>query len=206
MEYCEYGDLRNIIEKIGRGLSEIEIQSLLPSVLEGLVYLHSVKYVYQSLKCKKILVDSNFQVKLTNFGISSVTRIIRDPHISVLGVPYWMAPEQIREYTVSPTGDVWSLGITVIEMAEENPPWSDVHPMRVLFLIPSRPAPTFKSPETRSEILLDFVTKCLDKVPSLRPTVEELLLHSFITTSPTESVRRDAVARFVNDSIQSLPH
>ncbi|GFR63380.1 serine/threonine-protein kinase 3 [Elysia marginata] len=99
---------------------------------------------------------------------------------TVIGTPYWMAPEVIQEIGYDCVADIWSLGITALEMAEGKPPYGDIHPMRAIFMIPTKPPPSFRKPDKWSPEFIDFVSKCLVKNPELRATAAELLEHDFI--------------------------
>lgn len=99
---------------------------------------------------------------------------------TVIGTPFWMAPEVIQEIGYDCGADIWSLGITALEMAEGKPPYGDIHPMRAIFMIPSKPPPSFRKPDEWSPELIDFVSRCLVKNPEQRATATMLLQHPFI--------------------------
>ena len=99
---------------------------------------------------------------------------------TVIGTPYWMAPEVIQEIGYDCVADIWSLGITALEMAEGKAPYGDIHPMRAIFMIPSKPPPSFNQPDKWSPQFTDFVTRCLVKNPEERATAKELLEHEFL--------------------------
>ncbi len=102
---------------------------------------------------------------------------------TLIGTPFWMAPEVIQEIGYDCVADIWSLGITSLEMAEGKAPYAEIHPMRAIFMIPSKPPPSFSKPDRWSPQFIDFVSRCLVKVPEQRATASELLDHEFITSS-----------------------
>uniref|UniRef100_A0A2D4K6P8 Uncharacterized protein n=1 Tax=Micrurus paraensis TaxID=1970185 RepID=A0A2D4K6P8_9SAUR len=112
---------------------------------------------------------------------------------TVIGTPFWMAPEVIQEIGYNCVADIWSLGITSIEMAEGKPPYADIHPMRAIFMIPTNPPPTFRKPELWSDEFTDFVKKCLVKNPEQRATATHLLQHPFIKNARQVSILRDLI-------------
>lgn len=107
---------------------------------------------------------------------------------TVIGTPFWMAPEVIQEIGYDCLADIWSLGITALEMAEGKPPYGDIHPMRAIFMIPTKPPPSFREPDRWSPEFIDFVQRCLVKNPEQRATSSELLLHDFIKRAPSVSL------------------
>jgi serine/threonine protein kinase len=112
---------------------------------------------------------------------------------TVIGTPFWMAPEVIQEVGYDYKADIWSLGITAIEMAETRPPYSNIHPMRAIFMIPSRPPPKLTEPEQWSDEFNNFVASCLIKNPNDRPSATALLAHAFIKNAPEPSVLQSLI-------------
>lgn len=107
---------------------------------------------------------------------------------TVIGTPFWMAPEVIQEIGYDCLADIWSLGITALEMAEGKPPYGDIHPMRAIFMIPTKPPPSFREPDRWSPEFIDFVQKCLVKNPEQRAISGELLNHDFIKRAPPVTI------------------
>ena len=112
---------------------------------------------------------------------------------TVIGTPFWMAPEVIQEVGYDCLADIWSLGITAIEMAEGRPPYADVHPMRAIFMIPTKPSPTLKEADKFSNEFSDFISRCLVKSPEERPSATYLLSHRFIKNTKSITVVKSLV-------------
>jgi serine/threonine protein kinase len=127
-----------------------------------------------------VLLNELGEGKLADFGVSGQLADTMAKKHTVIGTPFWMAPEVIQEVGYNNRADIWSLGITCIEMAEGKPPYSNVHPMRAIFMIPSRPPPTLTEPAKWSASFNEFVTVCLTKDPKARPSATELLEHPFV--------------------------
>ncbi|KAL7833246.1 hypothetical protein SRHO_G00302640 [Serrasalmus rhombeus] len=190
MEYCGAGSVSDIIRQRNKTLGEDEIAAILQSTLKGLEYLHFMRKIHRDIKAGNILLNSEGQAKLADFGVAGQLTDTMAKRNTVIGTPFWMAPEVIQEIGYNCVADIWSLGITAIEMAEGKPPYADIHPMRAIFMIPTNPPPTFRSPEQWSEPFRDFVSQCLVKSPESRATATQLLQHPFIKNSKSNSVLR----------------
>uniref|UniRef100_A0AAQ5ZZ83 non-specific serine/threonine protein kinase n=1 Tax=Amphiprion ocellaris TaxID=80972 RepID=A0AAQ5ZZ83_AMPOC len=185
MEYCGAGSVTDLVKKTkGNCLKEDWIAYICREVLRGLSHLHSHHVIHRDIKGQNVLLTENAEVKLVDFGVSAQLDKTIGRRNTFIGTPYWMAPEVIAcdenpEATYDYRSDLWSLGITALEMAEGAPPLCDMHPMRALFLIPRNPPPKLKSKKW-SKRFLSFVDSCLIKNHLHRPTTDTLLRHAFI--------------------------
>ncbi|XP_048657853.1 serine/threonine-protein kinase 3 [Marmota marmota marmota] len=175
------------------GLTEDEIATILKSTLKGLEYLHFMRKIHRDIKAGNILLNTEGHAKLADFGVAGQLTDTMAKRNTVIGTPFWMAPEVIQEIGYNCVADIWSLGITSIEMAEGKPPYADIHPMRAIFMIPTNPPPTFRKPELWSDDFTDFVKKCLVKNPEQRATATQLLQHHFIKNAKPVSILRDLI-------------
>lgn len=180
MEYCGGGSVSEACQIMDSGLNEYQIAMICREALQGLSYLHSIKKIHRDIKGGNILLTDTGQVKLADFGVCAQLSHTMSKKNTFVGTPFWMAPEVISENDYDGKADIWSMGITAIEMAEIVPPNCNLHPMRVLFLIPRAPSPKLKGDGWSPEFN-DFIAKCLIKDVSERPTANELLKHRFIT-------------------------
>ncbi|XP_051506277.1 mitogen-activated protein kinase kinase kinase kinase 4-like isoform X4 [Myxocyprinus asiaticus] len=191
MEYCGAGSVTDLLKKTkGNCLKEDWIAYICREVLRGLLHLHSHHVIHRDIKGQNVLLTENAEIKLVDFGVSAQLDRTIGRRNTFIGTPYWMAPEVIAcdenpDSTYDYRSDVWSLGITALEMAEGSPPLCDMHPMRALFLIPRNPPPKLKSKKW-SKKFLTFVDGCLVKNYLHRPSTETLLRHSFIKDLPNE--------------------
>ncbi|XP_065438244.1 serine/threonine-protein kinase 3 isoform X6 [Chrysemys picta bellii] len=174
-------------------LTEDEIATILKSTLKGLEYLHFMRKIHRDIKAGNILLNTEGHAKLADFGVAGQLTDTMAKRNTVIGTPFWMAPEVIQEIGYNCVADIWSLGITSIEMAEGKPPYADIHPMRAIFMIPTNPPPTFRKPELWSDEFTDFVKKCLVKNPEQRATATQLLQHTFIKNAKPVSILRDLI-------------
>ncbi|XP_072288733.1 mitogen-activated protein kinase kinase kinase kinase 4-like [Eucyclogobius newberryi] len=185
MEYCGAGSVTDLVKKTkGNCLKEDWISYICREVLRGLSHLHSHHVIHRDIKGQNVLLTENAEVKLVDFGVSAQLDRTVGRRNTFIGTPYWMAPEVIAcdenpEDTYDYRSDLWSLGITALEMAEGAPPLCDMHPMRALFLIPRNPPPKLKSKKW-SKRFLSFVDSCLVKNHLHRPMTDTLLRHAFI--------------------------
>uniref|UniRef100_A0A8C7E6F3 non-specific serine/threonine protein kinase n=1 Tax=Naja naja TaxID=35670 RepID=A0A8C7E6F3_NAJNA len=191
MEYCGAGSVTDLVKKTkGNCFKEDWIAYVCREVLRGLSHLHTHHVIHRDIKGQNVLLTENAEVKLVDFGVSAQLDRTIGRRNTFIGTPYWMAPEVIAcdenpESTYDYRSDLWSLGITAIEMAEGAPPLCDMHPMRALFLIPRNPSPKLKSRKW-SKKFLNFVDSCLVKNYMHRPVTETLLKHSFIRDMQNE--------------------
>jgi len=191
MEYCGAGSVTDLVKSIkARGLKEDWIAYICREVLRGLTHLHACKVIHRDIKGQNVLLTDNAEVKLVDFGVSAQLDRTIGRRNTFIGTPYWMAPEVIAcdenpDATYDNRSDLWSLGITAIEMAEAQPPLCDMHPMRALFLIPRNPPPRLKSKRWSSKFK-NFIETVLVKDYHQRPYTDQLLKHPFVRDQPTE--------------------
>jgi len=175
MEYCDCGSVRDIMTVCDSMLDELQVACVLWYAAHGLAFLHGQKKIHRDIKAGNILVNARGECKLADFGVSSYSTAKR---FTMVGTPYWMAPEIIMEKGYDQMVDIWAIGITAIEMIEGRPPLYDMNPMRAIFVIPQRPPPTFEDPV--SPPLEDFLKKCVQKDPEERMSAEDMLKHPFL--------------------------
>uniref|UniRef100_G3WLT4 non-specific serine/threonine protein kinase n=1 Tax=Sarcophilus harrisii TaxID=9305 RepID=G3WLT4_SARHA len=189
LELCNGGSVTDLVKgllKRGERMSELLIAYILHEALMGLQHLHNNNTIHRDVKGNNILLTTEGGVKLVDFGVSAQLTNTRHRRNTSVGTPFWMAPEVIAceqqlDSTYDARCDAWSLGITAIELADGDPPFADLHPMRALFKIPRSPPPTLRQPELWTAEFNDFINKCLTKDYEKRPTVSDLLQHEFIT-------------------------
>lgn len=182
MEYCPGGSVKDVMRLCKRSLNEDEIAAILHCVVTGLVYLHAHKVLHRDVKASNILLSADGVAKLADFGVSAQLSHTIQRRESVVGSPHWMAPEVLVQDHLGydNKADIWSLGITAIELAEGVPPRAGMHLAQVLLRIPSEPPPTLQDPNKWSVDIRDFIAKCLKKSPMDRPSAQELLSHPFV--------------------------
>ncbi|XP_077101061.1 TRAF2 and NCK interacting kinase b isoform X12 [Siphateles boraxobius] len=191
MEFCGAGSVTDLIKNTkGNSLKEEWTAYICREILRGLTHLHQHKVIHRDIKGQNVLLTENAEVKLVDFGVSAQLDRTVGRRNTFIGTPYWMAPEVIAcdenpDATYDFKSDLWSLGITAIEMAEGAPPLCDMHPMRALFLIPRNPAPRLKSKKW-SKKFQSFIESCLVKNHNQRPSTEQLMKHPFIKDLPNE--------------------
>nr|XP_023646969.1 serine/threonine-protein kinase TAO2-like isoform X1 [Paramormyrops kingsleyae] len=200
MEYC-LGSASDLLEVHKKPLQEVEIAAITHGALQGLAYLHSHNMIHRDVKAGNILLTEPGQVKLGDFGSASIVA----PANSFVGTPYWMAPEVILamdEGQYDGKVDVWSLGITCIELAERKPPLFNMNAMSALYHIAQNESPVLQSNHW-SDYFRNFVDSCLQKIPQDRPTSDVLLKHRFLCRERPMSVVLDLIAR-TKDAVREL--
>uniref|UniRef100_A0A8C2CS50 non-specific serine/threonine protein kinase n=1 Tax=Cyprinus carpio TaxID=7962 RepID=A0A8C2CS50_CYPCA len=200
MEYC-LGSASDLLEVHKKPLQEVEIAAITHGALQGLAYLHSHNMIHRDVKAGNILLTEPGQVKLGDFGSASIV----SPANSFVGTPYWMAPEVILamdEGQYDGKADVWSLGITCIELAERKPPLFNMNAMSALYHIAQNESPVLASNHW-SDYFRNFVDSCLQKIPQDRPTSDVLLNHHFLCRERPHSVVMDLITR-TKDAVREL--
>ncbi|KFZ57529.1 Serine/threonine-protein kinase 10, partial [Antrostomus carolinensis] len=199
IEFCPGGAVDATMLELDRGLTEPQIQVICRQMLEALHYLHSKKIIHRDLKAGNVLLTQDGDIKLADFGVSAKNVKTLQKRDSFIGTPYWMAPEVVMCETMKDTpydykADIWSLGITLIEMAQIEPPHHELNPMRVLLKIAKSDPPTLSCPSKWSLEFRDFLKTALDKNPETRPSAAQLLEHPFVSKVTSNRALRELVA------------
>ncbi|XP_043537061.1 serine/threonine-protein kinase 10-like [Chiloscyllium plagiosum] len=199
IEFCPGGAVDAIMLELERGLTEPQIRVICRQTLEALHYLHSNKVIHRDLKAGNILLTLDGDIKLADFGVSAKNAHTMQRRASFIGTPYWMAPEVVQCETSKDApydhkADVWSLGITLIELAEMEPPHHELNPMRVLLKITKAPPPTLSQPSRWSPDFKDFLRKALERNVDVRWCVKQLLQHPFVAAVASNKPIRELIA------------
>ncbi|KAM6186732.1 STE20-like serine/threonine-protein kinase [Rhynchocyon petersi] len=194
IEFCAGGAVDAVMLELERPLTESQIQVVCRQTLEALNYLHDNKIIHRDLKAGNILFTLDGDIKLADFGVSAKNTRTIQRRDSFIGTPYWMAPEVVmcetsKDRPYDYKADVWSLGVTLIEMAEIEPPHHELNPMRVLLKIAKSEPPTLAQPSRWSSDFKDFLKKCLEKNVDARWNTTQLLQHPFVTVDSNKPIR-----------------
>ncbi|OMH82779.1 Serine/threonine-protein kinase CLA4 [Zancudomyces culisetae] len=197
MEYMNGGALTDVIDN--NQLNEVQIATISLEVCKGLDHLHSQSIIHRDIKSDNILLGEDGQVKITDFGFCARLSEQRNKRATMVGTPYWMAPEVVKQKPYGFKVDVWSLGIMVIEMIESEPPYLDEEPLKALYLIATNGTPALKNPELLSSQIKRFLAECLTVDVDSRATVRELLQHDFIRKSARSISVLRPLLQFINN-------
>lgn len=180
MEYMEGGSLTEVIESNESKLNERQIATICNETLKGLQFLHKKHIIHRDIKSDNVLLSAGGKVKITDFGFCAKLTDQRSKRATMVGTPYWMAPEVVKQKEYDEKVDCWSLGIMTIEMIEGEPPYLNEEPLKALYLIATNGTPKLKKPELLSNSIKKFLSICLCVDVKYRASTDELLEHSFI--------------------------
>ncbi|XP_051161210.1 serine/threonine-protein kinase 10-like isoform X2 [Leptopilina boulardi] len=207
IEYCDGGAVDSIMVELEKSLTEPQIAYVCQNMAKGLSFLHKSKVIHRDLKAGNVLLTMQGGIKIADFGVSAKNKQTLQKHDTFIGTPYWMAPEVVlcetfRDNPYDFKVDIWSLGITLIEFAQMEPPNHEMSPMRVLLKIQKSDPPKLDQPGKWSKEFNDFIAKALIKDPASRPTSEELLKHSFINRTLDSKPIRDLLLEYKADVVE----
>ena len=201
IEYCDGGSILDLMKITNKYLNEEEISSIIFMVLKGLLFLHEEKKIHRDIKAGNILLTKEGYAKLGDFGVSAQLMHSFSKKISKIGTPYWMSPEVISQSNYDSKCDIWSLGITCIEMAEGEPPYSEIRTFLVMKKIIGNPPKGLTNPKLWSKEFNHFVSLCLTFDPLKRPSAKDLIKHPFIVKF---NQGHHVIEELINNSIDEI--
>ncbi|XP_036333880.1 serine/threonine-protein kinase 10 isoform X2 [Rhagoletis pomonella] len=209
IEYCDGGALDSIMVELEKPLTEPQIAYVCRHMTEGLSFLHKNKVIHRDLKAGNVLLTMEGGVKLADFGVSAKNKHTLQKHDTFIGTPYWMAPELVlcetfRDNPYDLKVDIWSLGITLIELAQMEPPNSEMSPMRVLLKIQKSEPPTLDQPSKWSKEFNEFLKRALVKDPQQRPGTDILLQHRFINCELDAKPIKDLLLEYKAEVVEEV--
>ncbi|KAL3278631.1 hypothetical protein HHI36_016171 [Cryptolaemus montrouzieri] len=207
IEYCDGGAVDSIIMDLEKPLNEKQIAYVCQNMCKGLQFLHKSHIIHRDLKAGNVLLTMNGGVKIADFGVSAKNKNTLQKHDTFIGTPYWMAPEVVlcetfRDNPYDYKVDIWSMGITLIEFAQMEPPNHEMSPMRVLLKIQKSDPPRLEQPGKWSKEFNDFVATALTKDPQKRPNCEDLLRHPFINCTLDSKPIRDLLLEYKAEVVE----
>ncbi|XP_057668166.1 serine/threonine-protein kinase 10 isoform X3 [Diorhabda carinulata] len=207
IEYCDGGALDSIMTELEKPLNEVQIAYVCQNMCKGLQFLHKSHVIHRDLKAGNVLLTMAGGVKLADFGVSAKNKSTLQKHDTFIGTPYWMAPEVVlcetfRDNPYDYKVDIWSMGITLIEFAQMEPPNHEMSPMRVLLKIQKSDPPKLEQPSKWSKEFNDFLAKALIKDPQKRPCCDELLKHAFINCTLDSKPVRDLLLEYKAEVVE----
>uniref|UniRef100_A0A8C1NWW7 non-specific serine/threonine protein kinase n=1 Tax=Cyprinus carpio TaxID=7962 RepID=A0A8C1NWW7_CYPCA len=212
IEFCGGGAVDAVMLELERPLTEQQIKVVCKQTLDALQYLHDSKVIHRDLKAGNILLTLDGDVKLADFGVSAKNTKTIQRRDSFIGTPYWMAPEVVmcetsKDRPYDYKADIWSLGVTLIELAQIEPPNHEMNPMRVLLKIAKSDPPTLQQPSKWSPEFNDFLKHALDKNVDNRWSTAQLLQHPFVSSVTDNRPLRELIAEAkaeVTEEIEEL--
>ncbi|EAT44208.1 AAEL004412-PA, partial [Aedes aegypti] len=207
IEYCDGGALDSIMVELEKPLTEPQVAYVCKHMCAGLNHLHKNKVIHRDLKAGNVLLTMDGGVKLADFGVSAKNKHTLQKHDTFIGTPYWMAPELVlcetfRDNPYDFKVDIWSLGITLIEFAQMEPPNSEMSPMRVLLKIQKSDPPKLDQPSKWSKSFNEFLAKALVKDPQQRPSTDVLMGHPFIAGNLDSKPIKDLLLEYKADVVE----
>ena len=192
IEYCSYGSTIDLMLATNRLYSEIEVATIIKMVLQGLIIIHDKKLIHRDIKGANILLSEDGYAKLGDFGVGTKLLLKENFRSSIKGSPYWMSPQVIQKENYDSKTDIWSLGITCIELTQGEPPFSELNPNEVMDIIGNKKF-TFNDffmgkKSNYSKEFINFISKCLEINPQNRGSAKELIRHSFIVKYAKDNI------------------